>query len=90
MTNTTAEATIFASVTRHADCAGWAYLADVREDMDNLLDLTREEQDRLLKTLSRERRLHIAPDSDCKSRTERDHAAAVVIGGQANHLIHLG
>lgn len=69
-----------------------AYQKLAREPRDfvRLADLRTElrlEVDALLKTMSRDRHVHLVPDENRKMLTEADHAAAIRIGGDDNHLI---
>ena len=62
----------------------WVRLADLRQLLNGA---AREDVDGVLKDMSRARRAHLAPDSNRKTLTDADHAAAVRIGGEDNHLI---
>jgi hypothetical protein len=62
----------------------WVRLADLRPLLNGA---ARDDVDGVLKDMSRARRAHLAPDSNRKTLTEADHAAAVKIGGEPNHLI---
>ena len=66
----------------------WVHIRDLRPILDGR-GLSRSAQDSHLKRLSRASRINIAPNSDRKSLTDRDHDAAIAIGGQWNHLIEL-
>lgn len=63
----------------------WVGLADLRDRLG--VDVPRAEVDRVLKQMSRERRVTIAPESNRKVLDERDHAAALRIGGEEQHLL---
>jgi hypothetical protein len=62
----------------------WVRLADLRPLLNGA---TREDVDGVLKDMSRARRAQLAPDPNRKVLTDADHAAAVRIGGEDNHLI---
>jgi hypothetical protein len=64
----------------------WVALADLRAALATR-GLSREAQDAHLKRLSREGKVHIVPESNRKTLVDRDHAAAIRIGGEDNHLV---
>lgn len=66
----------------------WTALADLRPTLD-MRGLSRQTQDDTLKALSRAGRIHIVPGDNRKALTQADHDAAVVIGGEPNHLVAL-
>ncbi|PPK60997.1 hypothetical protein V5P93_002158 [Actinokineospora auranticolor] len=59
-------------------------LADLRPRLGGAAT---EDVDAVLKRLSRDRQVSLVPDSDRKALTDADHAAAVRIGGEDQHLI---
>jgi hypothetical protein len=65
----------------------WVRLADLRPLLNGA---SRDDVDGVLKDMSRGRRAQLAPDSNRKTLTEADRAAAVEIGGEDNHLISVG
>lgn len=74
--------------------AAYAALARDPGDFVRLVDLrsrlngaARENVDDVFLEMSRNRRAHFAPDSNTKMLTAADHAAAIRIGGEDNHLI---
>jgi len=62
----------------------WVRLADLRPRLNGV---ARADVDRVLKAMSKAGRAHLAPDPDRKSLTAADHAAAIRIGGEDNHLL---
>jgi hypothetical protein len=62
----------------------WVRLADLRAELDGA---ARADVDGVLKDMSRNRRAQLSSASNDKALTEADRAAAVEIGGEANHLI---
>jgi hypothetical protein len=72
----------YATLTRRPK--DWVRLADLRPLLNGA---ARKDVDGVLKDMSRARRAHLAPDSNRKTLTDADHAAAVKIGGEDNHLI---
>lgn len=65
--------------------AGWVNMADLREKLPD--SMSREAQDKVIKQMSREGKAHLAPQDYQGRLTERDRAAAVMVGGRPNHLI---
>lgn len=72
----------------------YATLASGPNDLVRLADLRPllggippEEINAALKDMSRAGQISLVPDSDRKNLTEADHAAAVKVGGEDNHLI---
>lgn len=63
----------------------WAGIVDVRNRLGEQFD--RAEVDRVLKDMNRRGVVVIAPESNRKALTEEDHAAALRLGGEDNHLI---
>ncbi|MGC4886200.1 hypothetical protein [Micromonospora sp. NBC_01392] len=53
-------------------------------------DVSREHLDEALRGLSRSDGVSIAPESNQKTLTEADRAAALRLGGQENHLLAIG
>ncbi|GAB4590147.1 hypothetical protein [Nocardia sp. IFM 10818] len=73
----------YASLTRGR---AWVYgigLADLRARVD----APREAVDRALHQMASERRAHVRAEADQKTLTERDHAAAIELGGTARHVL---
>lgn len=62
----------------------WVRLADLRSLLNGA---AKAEVDGVLKTMSRAGQAHLEPDSNRKTLSEADRAAAVRIGGEDNHLI---
>lgn len=62
----------------------WVGIIDLRRELSGM---DRAEQDAALKELSRTGRAVIAPESNRKVLTAADHAAAVRIGGEDNHIL---
>jgi hypothetical protein len=62
----------------------WVQLTDLRQLLNGA---PREDVDGVLKTMSRDPRVTLAPNPDRKSVTAADRAASVRIGGDDNHLI---
>lgn len=62
----------------------WVRLAELRPLLNGA---SRDDVDGVLKDMSRNRRAQLAPDSNRKTLTDADRAAAVEIGGDPNHLI---
>lgn len=58
----------------------WVRLADLRPLLDG-------DVDGALRRMSRTRQAHLAPDSNRRALTPADHAAAIRVGGQDNHLL---
>ncbi|WP_051386245.1 hypothetical protein [Actinokineospora inagensis] len=63
---------------------GWVDLVDLRTE---LWQQSRTAQDAHLARMSRERKIHLVPESNRKTITSADQAAAIRIGGEWNHLI---
>ncbi|QFZ19371.1 hypothetical protein [Saccharothrix syringae] len=66
---------------RRGDAVG---LADLRERLD---DVPREDFDRAVGAMARRDGVHLWAEPDQKALTERDHRAAVVLGGTPRHLL---
>lgn len=64
----------------------WVGLADLRPLLG---DAPTDKVDAVLKELSRTGQVHLVPESNRKALTAADHAAAVRIGGEDNHLISI-
>lgn len=67
---------------------GWAGLVDLRKTLD-ARGLSRAEQDKHLKRMSSEGKIHIVPEDNRKVLNQADHDAAIRIGGEDNHLVTL-
>lgn len=61
-------------------------LTDIR---DFLGDVPRAEVDATLIRMDATPAVTIMPEANRKTLTAEDHAAAVIIGGEPNHLIHI-
>lgn len=59
-------------------------LADLRERLDGV---SKPEVDRALETLARQSTVHLRAEANQKTLTERDHEAALVLGGSARHTL---
>lgn len=66
----------------------WTGLVDLRPILD-MRGLSREAQDETLKSLSRAGRINIVPEDNRKALRPEDHAAAIHLGGEDNHLVAL-
>lgn len=55
-----------------------------------LMEISPEALDLHLRRMSRQRSLHLVPDSNRKTLGEADRRAAVVIGDEPNHLVARG
>ncbi|MGM1058560.1 hypothetical protein [Saccharothrix sp. Mg75] len=64
----------------------WVSLTDMRA---MLVQARREDVDAVLKELDRSGKAHLVPESDRKVLTDADHAAAIRLGGEDNHLISI-
>jgi hypothetical protein len=62
----------------------WVALVDLRPLLGGA---ARADVDKVFKDLSRAGQINLAPDSNRKALTTVDHDAAIVIGGEANHLL---
>ncbi|RKT52826.1 hypothetical protein [Saccharothrix australiensis] len=62
----------------------WVRLAKLRPKLNGA---ERDEVDAVLLEMVRTGTVHVAPDSNRKVLTEADHAAALRIGGEDNHLV---
>lgn len=62
----------------------WVRLADLRAMLNGA---AREDVDSVLREMSRAKQAHLVPDSNRKVLTDADHAAAIRIGGENNHLL---
>jgi hypothetical protein len=62
----------------------WVRLSTLREKLGNP---DKAEMDAILLAMIRTGRVHLAPDSDRKTLTDADHAAAFRIGREDKHLI---
>jgi len=65
-----------------------AGLADMRPSLDSM-GMSRAEQDKHLKRMSREGKIHIIPEDNRKALKQIDHDTAIHIGGEPNHLVSL-
>ncbi|MEV7229946.1 MULTISPECIES: hypothetical protein [Polymorphospora] len=82
------EARIRAAYADLADAPGaWVSLARIRAGVD---DLPRADVDRTLGRMYRLPDVHIVPESNQKSLSTADRAAAVIIGDQDKHLLAIG
>lgn len=76
--------------TAHGELAGspsdWVALAALRPKVG----VPAQELDRVLKDLSKAKRVRLVPKSNRKLLTAADHQAAVRIGGEDQHLISIG
>ena len=63
----------------------WVSLVDLRKRLGG----TREQQDLLLKQMSAAGKLHIVPEDNRKMLKPEDHANAIRLGGEDNHLVSL-
>lgn len=66
----------------------WTGLVDLRPVLD-LRGLSRQAQDDTIKALSLAGRIRVVPEDNRKALNDADHAAAIRIGGDDNHLIAL-
>lgn len=64
----------------------WVGLVDLRPLLG---EAPTEEVDAVLIELSRTGQAHLVPESNRKALTAADHAAAIRIGGEANHLLSI-
>jgi hypothetical protein len=64
----------------------WVGLVDLRPLLG---DAAKDEVDAVLKEMSRTGVARLVPESNRKALTEADHAAAVRVGGEDNHLISM-
>ena len=64
----------------------WVGLVDLRPLLG---DAPAEDVDAVLRELSRTGEAHLVPESNRKALTAADHAAAIRIGGEANHLLSI-
>ncbi|HVV25052.1 MAG TPA: hypothetical protein VHF06_36815 [Pseudonocardiaceae bacterium] len=64
----------------------WVGLAELRSMLGGA---PTDEVDAVLKQLSRSKQIRLVPDSNRKALTAADHAAAIRIGGEDNHLISI-
>ncbi|TDV38653.1 hypothetical protein [Actinophytocola oryzae] len=79
------DATIATLYRQLADKQGdWVRLAQLRPLLNGA---DRTDVDKLLKTMSKAGRAHLAPNPDRKSVTTADREAAIRIGGEDNHLL---
>ncbi len=78
------EASIKAAA-EHVHAGDWMPLSELRTKLP--ADASREDVDALLKQLSRDGKVELAPNPDRKSLTSADRESAVRIGGDENHLI---
>ncbi|GAA2861334.1 hypothetical protein [Nonomuraea rubra] len=84
VTFTDTEAVIASYITANATPGRWTSLTEIRQ---HLTRWTRPQVDTTLRLMERLEDVCIAPESNQKTLTEQDRAAAVEIGGQAKHLI---
>ncbi|PRY54060.1 hypothetical protein [Glycomyces artemisiae] len=66
------------------DTADWVPLLALRERLD---DAVREEVDKVLAELHTLREIQLIPESNQKTLTDADRAAALWLGGESRHLI---
>lgn len=64
----------------------WVGMADLRRELSGV---DRETQDKVLKDLSRTGQAFIVPESNRKALRPEDHAAAIRIGGEDNHILQI-
>ncbi|MFK0248397.1 hypothetical protein ACIQUM_27200 [Amycolatopsis azurea] len=64
----------------------WVALAELRPMLG---EASAVDVDAVLKELSRSGQAHLVPESNRKALTDADHAAAIRIGGEDNHLISI-
>lgn len=62
----------------------WVRLAKLRPKLNGA---DRDEVDRTLLEMTKTGLVHLAPDSDRKTLTDVDHAAAIRVGNEDNHLV---
>lgn len=62
----------------------WVRLAKLRPRLNGA---DKDEIDRVLLDMTRTGLVHLAPDSNRKALTEDDHAAAILVGNENNHLV---
>lgn len=72
-----------------AQGAEYVGLATIRQVLADL-DLDRADQDQVLLHIARSRAAHIWPSANLKGLTAADRAAALVIGGEACHMMMIG
>jgi hypothetical protein len=65
----------------------WVSLTKLRQ---RLSDVSKSEIDAALKQMSRDRQIHLVPDSNQKMLTNEDRESALHIGGEYKHLISIG
>ena len=65
----------------------WASIADLRDQTPHL---TRDQQDLALRRIEQMDDANVVPESNQKALSERERAAAVVIGDQPKHLVMIG
>ncbi|MEU9687141.1 hypothetical protein [Amycolatopsis japonica] len=64
---------------------GWAGITDIR---NALADVDQDEVTQTLRDMARNNpNIHLAPESNRKTLQEEDHAAAIPVGGEPQHLI---
>lgn len=64
----------------------WVGLVDLRPKL-NMRGLSRAAQDKHLKRMSKERKIHLVSESNRKALRAPDHGAAIRIGGDDSHLV---
>lgn len=69
----------------HLGATEWVGMPEIRAALD-ARGVSRATQDRQLKRLLSERKIHLAPESNRKALTKADHAAAVQIGISSDPL----
>lgn len=69
------------------DSESWISMADLRDRLGE--DIPRAEVDRIIKEMSRAGRVHVAPESNRKTLTDRDHAAALRLGNEEQHILRI-
>ena len=76
------------AVTNLRNTTGSVAMVDLRRVLD-ARTLNRDTQDQNLKRMSRTRLIDLAPESNRKTLTDADHAAAIRIGDDDCHIIAL-
>jgi hypothetical protein len=74
------------AVHAHLGSADYSPLTGLRTKL-NMAGMSRDAQDAHLKRMSKQGQILLAPNSDRKNLTAADHAAAIHIGGEPNHLV---
>jgi hypothetical protein len=74
-----------AFVRENANSIGYASMTELRSRIGG----TREEQDRVLMQMARDRKIYLAPEDNQKMLTAEDRAAALDVGGEPKHAIRM-